>query len=537
MFKVIIADDEERVCKLIMKLVDWEKLDMEVVGVAHNGIEAIQIIEEHGPDIVITDIRMPGYDGLEMIEKAKDFKEDLEFIIISGYGQFEYAQRAIKYGVKDYLLKPIQKNELMETLIKLGEGLKNTRGQLSMRELNEIRDRTDKEKRRSRFMEGLFNEENFKGLISAEKIRETYAMTLGEGTFQVLCLKVDTTEKLSGEREDIIEEKVRQQIEGLFCDLNLLESEVYVEDSLVLVLLHYTHGQDEEYGRRYRDLLQGIKAQNLFLKETKITLGQGMPVDQIKELRLSYDTALLAIEDRLLKGAGKVIKRDQVDLGNFMMEQAVYDFFHRFARTLSILDTEGVSQNLKEMKNLIRASSEVTGHEVIKLVRDIGQHYSFNMMKNEFPVLESGALTEEVESAIRGASSLEELFETLEALILGSLDGIISEKKDSQSRPIRKARQYMEMNYMKALTLDEVSGEIGFSASYFSSLFKKETGSSFIEYLSMVRMEKAKELIKDRDLRIADICDMVGYSDVKYFTKSFIKHTGLKPNEFRKIYA
>lgn len=103
MIKVIIADDEENVCRLIRSLIDWESLDMEIVGIAHNGVEALNLVKSLSPDLMITDIRMPGYDGLEMIRRAKNIAQDLNFIIISGYPHFEYAQNAIKYGVGDYL--------------------------------------------------------------------------------------------------------------------------------------------------------------------------------------------------------------------------------------------------------------------------------------------------------------------------------------------------------------------------------------------------------------------------------------------------
>lgn len=120
MIKVIIADDEEKICRLINQLIDWEALDMEVVAIVHNGIDAVKMIETIKPDIVITDIRMPGYNGLEMIENVKQNNIHSEFIIISGYRHFEYAKRAIKFGVKEYLLKPINKLELMSAL----EGLR-----------------------------------------------------------------------------------------------------------------------------------------------------------------------------------------------------------------------------------------------------------------------------------------------------------------------------------------------------------------------------------------------------------------------------
>lgn len=109
MLRVIIADDEYKICQLIEKLVDWKSLDMEVVDIVQNGVEALESINSLSPDIVITDIRMPGYDGLELIKLSRDTKKALKFIIISGYRHFEYAQSAIKYGVSDYLLKPIKR--------------------------------------------------------------------------------------------------------------------------------------------------------------------------------------------------------------------------------------------------------------------------------------------------------------------------------------------------------------------------------------------------------------------------------------------
>lgn len=121
MQKVMIADDEERICQLIEALVDWKALDMEVAAVAHNGLEAAETVKKLRPDILITDIRMPGCSGLELIEKVKKYLPELEIIIISGYAHFEYAKSAIQFGVGEYLLKPINKTELTTTLERLRE--------------------------------------------------------------------------------------------------------------------------------------------------------------------------------------------------------------------------------------------------------------------------------------------------------------------------------------------------------------------------------------------------------------------------------
>ena len=134
MLRVLIADDESKVCQLIEKLVDWGALGMEVVAVAENGIEALEKIKEFYPDIVITDIRMPGYDGMDLIRLGKEEAPKAEFVIISGYRHFEYAQMAIRYGVNAYLLKPIRKDELTETLKRLSAHFKEQTEQLSLEE-------------------------------------------------------------------------------------------------------------------------------------------------------------------------------------------------------------------------------------------------------------------------------------------------------------------------------------------------------------------------------------------------------------------
>ncbi|HBF39879.1 MAG TPA: DNA-binding response regulator, partial [Firmicutes bacterium] len=156
--KVLIADDEEKVCTLIYKLVDWKDFDMEVVATVYNGIDALERIRDLAPDVVITDIRMPGYDGIELIAKAKEINDHLEFIIISGYRHFEYAQSAIKYGVSDYLLKPIKKEELTGTLEKIRLHCLNRADQLSTQEQLRLRLQDDTSKQREQlFLDFLLN--------------------------------------------------------------------------------------------------------------------------------------------------------------------------------------------------------------------------------------------------------------------------------------------------------------------------------------------------------------------------------------------
>ena len=207
MLKVIIADDEERVCRLVQVLADWDALGMEVAGTASNGLEALELVKQVRPDILITDIRMPGCYGLELIQHAKESLPQLEIVIISGYAHFEYAQSAIKHGVGDYLLKPIQKGELMATLQKLGDRCRArlAQGQQAVSQYSQ---------------EDLFRLQNRLVLDlaqrrlkapSAKLLEREYHISVQPGLLQVMLLKLDyDLEQFSPASVGVIWEKAKK---------------------------------------------------------------------------------------------------------------------------------------------------------------------------------------------------------------------------------------------------------------------------------------------------------------------------------------
>ena len=536
LLKVVIADDEERICRLIVKLIDWDALEMNVVGIANNGIEAIELVKTLIPDIVITDIRMPGYDGLDMIMKAKEINEQIEFIIISGYGQFEYAQKAIRYGVSDYLLKPIKKEELEKTLLKIKETLKDRRGMLSLEEKYELQVRNEREEKRYAFLSNLLlledeSEEEF----DLKTVNEDYFFSFAPGVFQFLNLKVDCDMRILNNNRKLLEEKVGENIENTLKEL-VYEISYLFEDSSFIILLNYDHSQSQALAKKYGELIKELHATHPISNEIAFTLGVGAVVNSIGKLGFSYETSRWAVEERILKGTFHVLEIGEKKETDLISSGIINDFYMKFSQKVERLDIQGTIKILQELKENILNMKDVTGHEIIHISKEICNLYTFTLRKNKFQIMDGISFLNDFENKCNSCKNLDMVFHTLQKSISNSMQDIMDEKTIMDSKPIRDAKRYMENNYMKNLTLDEVSGIIGFSASYFSSLFKKETGVSFIEYISDVRISRAKELLKESDLRVSDVCEMVGYSDVKYFTKSFIKHTGLKPNEFRKIY-
>ena len=215
MIRVLVADDEEKVCQLICKLIHWEELEMKLVGTASNGIGSLQMIEAEHPDLVLTDIRMPGYDGMELLKRARIQNPDMEFIIISGYSHFEYAQTAIRYGVSDYILKPVNEEALNATLQKVRQRYMEHQV-LTEKNLEQKKQQVLDQ---ARVRETLWmNLEYARIPQNMEALNEKYWYHFQEGKFRTFLIQADVknNENLSENYADNVMELVNSKVPGLF---------------------------------------------------------------------------------------------------------------------------------------------------------------------------------------------------------------------------------------------------------------------------------------------------------------------------------
>jgi two-component system, response regulator YesN len=214
-----------------------------------------------------------------------------------------------------------------------------------------------------------------------------------------------------------------------------------------------------------------------------------------------------------------------------------YEFNREMNAALERLDKEGVISAIRELKEGLKNRPETSGHEILQMAKEVCNLFLISMRYNKYQMEGAGNFLEDFSMNANDLGSIHKLYHYLTEVIIKCLDKVIEDKKQLDTKPIREAKQLIQNNYMKQITLEEISSKVGFNATYFSSLFKKETGYTFLEYLSEIRMNKAKELLKNSNLNVMAICEAVGYSDIKHFTKMFAKHTNLKPNEYRKLYS
>ncbi len=527
--KVVIADDEERICRLIEALIDWKGLGLEIAGTAHNGIEACEIADRVRPDILITDIRMPGCSGLELISRVKQTLPELEIIIISGYAHFEYAQQAIKFGVGDYLLKPISKAELNSTLQKLSGRIRKRRAsEMDRQELLE-KSRQDDRQFQQNLISDLLDKKEPK--LTAAVLKERYHLDMTEGIFQVFILHMDSGDKLmGGESAGIMMEKARGILERGIRG-KCVEFVLDVRGWQAVGVMNYRKRDQDEIRRTLKDCLNLIEAQKDLFYPVAFSMSAGSAVSGCGEIAASFGEAESLIWERLVKGTGRLLERSGPGL--LHTEKNLLDEYLRAVNAaVEMMEPDLAKEGSERLFAAVRSVPEICGKEIIDLVFAAADIFAARLQLDD-----RGALLDKFYGTCSRLSRVEQVFDSLEEFQREHLQALTDSHENETSRPVRKAKQYIQSRYSEQITLEEVSDAVGLSPAYFSSLFKKTQGEGFARYLIGVRMEQAKILLRETNLPTAEICRKVGYNDLKHFTHTFEKTAGVKPSMYRKLYG
>jgi len=535
MIKVVIADDEVKVCQLIDFLVDWKTLNMEVAAIVHNGVDALEAIKRERPDIIITDIKMPGCNGLELIEKARVLRPDMDYIVISGYKQFEYAQKAIQFGVSNYLLKPIDQAELNHTLKKMQQRYLKRNEQLA----DEERLEEYEQENRTRVRKAFFEEITFRRRLPEQDLdilycNEKYAYQFRPGMFQTAAIKIDGIHEQTEKNQIFIENKLVHELEQRLkvC----FDWDYILGEGIYYLVFNYSRDV-KDIKDVMNQILQDLIPQRNVFKNFQVTIGLGEAQDTPEVFLKGFKVAKWAVDQRLLLGTNQVIEGEEKRSNSFVDSYIFRDFNKVFFEAIEIQDIDGIYRAIDQLEERLLGRKETTGYEILQMCKEAVNVYMFALKKLELPAAGAEAFFRQFHIEIHNCGSAEETFAYLKERIVESIVSIVAEKQTLETKPIRVAKSYIAEHISEPISLDHVSDAAGFNTAYFSTIFKKETGVTFSEYLLGRRMELAKELLRDTNQSVACICEAVGYSDVKHFTKNFTKYTSLKPKEYRKLYS
>ena len=535
MLKVLIVDDEEKICELILHLVDWKAMDLKVVQVLHDGLSAVEYIEQNSPDIVITDIRMPNYDGLEMIEWAKKAKPGINFIVISGYSNFEYAQKAIHYGVQDYLLKPLRKQELENILVKIKEKhfslLENKKEQDKWKTLAQNSEERVKE---SLITDLLLRPEKIHS-YSLGDLNKEYQSHLSKGYFAAIKIQPFIRGRCFREEEqNLVLMKIQQIVKEYltkYCqDLIVTEYE-----NSVISILNVADPSLDEIKKQLKRMRPDISNLKSLFQNLTVYIGIGTPVKGAQELTGSLEQAREAVLNRLSESDNYIIEyKGENPAGKTTSDFINVEVRSELQKNLERLDMNGFRDVFQRLRGELAPYLE-NGKLIYDCYREILNIllYGFKNMSNRLDLPPIAYYEKLYDSYF----SLDDIFSGLENEIHDLTEKYIENRKQAEIKPIRLAKQYIYENYDQNLSLENVSAKIGFNPAYFSTLFKKETGINFLEYVMEIRVQKAQNLLISTNSSLMEISTKVGYADFKYFSKIFKRITGLKPTEYRRLYS
>lgn len=372
MLKVLIADDEKKICRLINMICDWDRLNMTVVGNAYNGFEILEKTDSLQPDILILDIKMPGCDGTEVVRRLSARDTAPQIMMISGHADFEYAHAAIRYGVSSYLLKPIKKTELEKELSKISKACcqKREREAAASRLKKYIED--ESARNRSVFIREVLMKETGDILSDREDINERYGYKFEEGMFRVLILQLHyNSEKHSTEVPQNAAEKYKEAIlESLspVCS----ETEIYADGNKLYILCNYPEDERESFDKEVARLVQRLSERRFMLWKIDFSLGAGKPVEDIKGLRNSLEDALSAAREVLVEGCEKVLK-SRVKQGRKYDSGVIREFSQQCAKAVELLEEQIAIDAVEKLKEYIGSEASLTGEDIFDIVAAAGK--------------------------------------------------------------------------------------------------------------------------------------------------------------------
>lgn len=493
MFKVLLVDDEPNVRQGIKMMIPWDEINCEVVAEADDGDDGLNKIMTVDPDIVIADIKMPGKTGIEMTESAKALGFKGKFLILSGYSDFSYAKDAIALGVENFILKPVDEDELIEAIKAAGE------------KITKERERRYKQDAGSEYL----NEKLVKGLFAGNS--EAVGTVLGQYNYRgylaavVCCLGNDN------------KDEIYSLVKSFFSALNNVDS-VHLDISGVLGVLF--KGWEMSEIRSAFERVYNSSGKKLF-----ICLGDY--VDSPEKIAASYSAAEGIYHNRFLYShigiAGPQDIRTPVIGSSDDLTKNIYAY-------MEINDTDKIRETLDRFFESMLSAGNTPEKAKLSCLTMIMEIRS-QLIKSSSDKKNSALISDEFVSGIGEADSLYSIISSIKELLCSISDSCFGKTTKST---MEKVVQYVRANYNRELRLEMLANIFGYNSAYLGKVFHQYTGENFNNYLDEIRISEAKRLLADEEYKVYEVAEMVGYTNINYFHNKFKKYVGVSPLSYKK---
>ncbi len=522
--KVLIVDDEYFIGKLIYKLIAWDEKNLECVSILDNGEDAINFIKNNTPDIVITDIRMPGVSGLDLIRETRGISNKIQYIIISGYREFEYAREAMKYGIDHYVLKPINKDDLREAL----DDVINILGEIE-----------NKEAREKRLIETVENSKKIikssilKDIIENNDYDNTIFLNKDSRLFRAINIKLDYEDiDQVYKRQDSITVAKVVDIVNKILEINVGEVIGCNKEFMnIFFLFNYSMEEAKSIRSILNTILSKINEYLIGFERYRATIGVGNEKSELNDIKISINEARYTIEKRLRIGINRVIYFE--DINNENLSNEYTDIMNKYndelKRSIESFNIEEIKYILSDIfKKISDGQNEDIVYQIYDRIYGLFKDYSDEKIEEEY---------RDILSLLNSCCNLSDCKKVILKYVLDCLEYIKSKSEGQVLKPIRTMISYIKDNYREKITIEDMAEIVDLNPIYLGSLFKKEIGLNFSSYLIKVRIDAAKSLLVETNYTIAAIGSEVGYKDTRYFSQLFEKTVGIKPALYRKIHS
>ena len=541
MLKIFLAEDEVIVRETIKRMIPWENLGFELVGEAADGEMALPLLLRQKPDLLITDIKMPFMDGLTLAKVAKKEIPGLKVVILSGYDDFNYAKQAINIGVEDYLLKPITKNALIERLTEIRSRYEHEKTQKEYYEKFH-REMQAYEKNSSRdFFEALIR--GSMDMMEIYRRSEKLGLDIVAEAYNVLIFTMNCEEDFSEQREgyseweaeslELLEEFFSENTSAMLFRCNIFSYGVLIK------------GQKETIEENTRSCVSEI--QRIFdRKEQKRQwfVAAGEPVERLSQIQKSYYSASRAFSHRYLYDENILYYDEMTSMEKKNVTEDDSTYLQKVdvnALNPAILQKFLSNGLLEETENFVKDYFYAIGQEpleslVFRNYVTLNVRFSVMSFLKEIGCDTRTLEQEDTEDVLSESSkSLENAIAYAEKIISQAI-ALRDQNSGNKNRSILKtAVDFIDSHYMEEdMSLNKAANAANVSANHFSALFSQNMGQTFIEYLTNLRMNKAKEYLRCTSMRSSEIAGEIGYKDAHYFSYLFKKTQGMTPSDYRK---
>ncbi|MDO5411665.1 MAG: response regulator [Lachnospiraceae bacterium] len=529
-YTVLLVDDEEEVIQVIMKKINWEGLGFSVIGYANNGIKALEMVEEFQPDVVMTDIKMPYMNGMELSGHIKADFPATKILIFTGFDEFEYAKEAVHLEVEEYILKPVNSIELT-----------NVFTQLKIKLDQEFNEKRNVEILQKYYMESLpLLQINFYSTLIEGRIQEhelskylsDYQLSF-EGPF-FCCLVIHTAAGKDAKNMNplLLSTSVQKQADEHLGEKWRAKCFAYLGNTILITQLNHENDVSDltdecDHFCRYMHRIIGAD----------VTVGIGPVCKNILSLSQSYISAREAVSYRVIYGSCRAINMKEIAPQEMSSSDSMNDAdFSRLFKMIRMGSAEDITEAVNVCLNHISFPVKSLQQYHIAVMELVSALYRFSI-NNDISLDDFSGDMKNLYGTLLDMDQ-ESLQAWLTDISFSFHEKLISARSKSTQSFVLKAKEYVHNNYSdEELSLDHVCDALGLSNSYFSTIFKKETGMSFIGYLTDYRMKRAARLLIETNEKSYIIAQSVGYSDPNYFSYVFKRNFGTAPSKYRTEHA